>query len=996
MNIKQKLYIFAASLLMAACTSESVIEEPTVPDTPGQDDGNRREVLLTLKNHLATKPQQRAARAEGDPIATEDENYIQSLDVYVFGSKEENGVYTFQELHYFRDDASEVTMPGVNAYSFNLNAGTEENTTTGLLKLNKGLFVKLYCIANRTHLYQTDGGGVMTEFTDFKSLEQSAPGQPTNVVTNGAPNETTFKTFHTSLIDPTTTSATADDILNSPLPMTGAYVTPLDLTDFSSSARTQISFKLSRMVARFDIVNDAAASKFTIEKISMGNGQSAAQFFPIQTLVTDPAKLITYPERTIPLATQATPDQATGATSLTTGAFYTWPSPKDDKGYLMLKGKYAVNKTEQKEVSYQIPFQQIVNGVGSYIEVAYNHRYTIAITKADDYHLDFTLNVAEWDEGGEVDEYEPENSFDRNTLLTLETGASTSEAYVLDNGQVELLAAAGSKFAFKMGSNTPLEEELVFKAGSEKWIKKGTDSKGQPRAITSMDSTYTYVIDDTKLADRSKLLPVTIRLTNPASGMRKEIKVIPAPGPTVTFPEVADNYTTFDPTTMTATLYNLAGQTAKFHVAASSRSDRAETPTITTGSSIDIDGTPAWLTADQASVTTEEGDYILTMGTPQDLTSPVSVKVDFTSTATKEKTQITVKLKDTKIATLKQDDFTMGSGSGNTVNMAGGTGGTTPLVTLVGIVNNEFTLSVSSPEGVTAAATVGDTWLDVKASPGTDLVNGMKTTVITGKIKDATDMATTEKTDGEITITNKLNPTETLKVEVATSKPDGPVLTMTAIDGNLSSYDVNTKTATLYNAPGQVITLEALATCTASTTDAWLTVSNTEGTTQTITVATAQSLPLASKGKVTFVDKATKGITEVIVDLADPAIPALVADNFASTEGTNTFTTATASDNAKVTMTEVGATSAFTLTVKSPGGISVDSTNSSDWLVVTRTAEVDNGASGKTATVTIAIADGADLNTAKSDGKIVLTNGITGGGDLTIDVVTTVATAPAP
>lgn len=987
MNIKQKLYTFAVSLLMAACTSESVIDEPTVPNTPGQDDGNRREVLLTLKNNLVTKPQQRAARADGAPIATEDENYIQSLDVYVFGSKEENGVYTFQELHYFRDDASEVTIPGVNAYSFNLNAGTEENTTTGLLKLNKGLFVKLYCIANRTHVYQTDKGGVMTEFTGFKSLEQSAPGQPTNVVTNGAPNETVFKTFHTNLINSVTTDPTMDDILSSPLPMTGAYITPLDLTDFSSSARTQISFKLSRMVARFDIVNDAAASKFTIEKISMGNGQSGAQFFPIQTLVTDPAKLITYPERNMPLASQATPDKATGATSLTTGAFYTWPSPKDDKGYLMLKGKYAVNKTEQKEVSYQIPFQQIVNGVGSYIEVAYNHRYTIAITKADDYHLDFTLNVAEWDEGGSVDEYEPENNFDRNTLLVLETSPSTNEAYVLDNGQVELLAAAGSKFAFKMGSNTPLEEELVFKAGSEKWIKKGMDTQGQPRTITSMDSVYSYVIDDTKLADRSKLMPVTIRLTNPASGMRKEIKVIPAPGPTVTFAAAADSYTTFDATTMTATLYNLAGQTAKFHIAASSRSDRAETPTITTGSSVSINGTPAWLTADQSSVATEEGDYVLTLSTPQDLTSPVSVKVDFTSTATKEKTPITVKLKDPKIIPLKQDNFIMGE---NTVNMTGGTGGTTPLVTLVGIVNNEFTLSVSSPEGVTAVASAGDTWLDVKASPGTSSVNGMKTTVITGKIKDATNMATTEQTDGEITITNKLDATETVKVEVATSKPDGPVLTMSTADGNLSSYDADTKKATLFNAQGQIITLEATATCTASTTDSWLTVSSSEGMTQTITVKDTQSLPLTTKGKVTFIDKATKGITEVTVDLADPAITALTASDFTSTGGNNLFTAASGSDNAKVILQEATNTSAFTLTVKSPGGISVDDAATSDWLMVSRTDEVDNGANGKTATVTVTIKDGTDLSAAKTDGKIVLKNSIAGSSDMIIDVQTTV------
>ena len=982
MNIKQKLSIFAASLLMAACSSESVLDNPTVPETPGQDDGNRREVLLTLKNSFTMK--QRAARAEGDPIATEDENYIESLDVYVFGSKEENGTYTLQELHYFRDDASEVSISGVNTYSFNLNVGTEENTTTGLLKLNKGLFVKLYCIANRTHLYKTDGLGNTTEFTEFKSLQQSAPGQVGNVVTTGAPDEATFKSFHTNLINPAATDPTADDILNSPLPMTGAYTTPLDLTDFSSSARTQISFKLSRMVARFDIVNDAAASKFTIEKISMGNGQNGAQFFPINTLVTEKAKLISYPERAISATTQVKYDEVGGTTNLTTGAFYSWPSPKDDGGYLMLKGKYAVNKTEQKEVSYKVPFQQIVNGVGSYIEVAYNHRYTIAITKATDYHLDFTLNVTDWDEGGDVDEYEPENNFDRNTLLVLEA-ASSNEAYVLDNGQVELLAKTGSKFAFKMGSNTRLTEELVFKAGSAEWIKKGLDTKGNPRAVTSMDSIFSYEIVDEKLSDPSKLLPVTIRLINPASGMRKEIKVIPAPGPTLSLVEPpVGNYNTFDPKTLTGTMYNLAGQTLKLHVVAEKRSDRAEIPVFTTGSSALV-ATPyqTWFSVGPANVATEEGDYTLTLSTAQS-SLPASAAVDFTSTATKEKTAITVKLKDPKMTALKQADFALGND--NLVNMTGGTG-SIPQVTLTGINNNQFTLTVTSPEGVTATATGGDAWLDVQASAGSGSGNGMKTTVITGKIKDATGMGTTVKSDGKITIANKLDATETFNVEVVTSLPAGPVLSLGG--GAPSTYNSGTKTATLYNAAAQTITLNSVATCTASTSDTWLTVSSSEGTTQTITIGTAQG-STATTGTVTFTDKATGGVTTVTVALADPAIPALVADDFQSTAGSNSLTPASGGVNAKVTMTEATEASAFTLTVKSPNGISIDTANTSAWLSVVKTQEEPANGGGMQATVTVAIVAGTDLSTAKTDGKIVLKNGITGGGDMTIDVETTI------
>lgn len=985
MNIKHKLSIFAATLLLAACSSESVIDTPAGPENPDPADGaNRREVLLTLKNNLQLK-QPRAVRAAGDPIATEEENYIRSLDVYVFGAKEETGPYTFQELHYFRDDASEVTLPGVNTYSFNLN-NASDNTTTGLLKLNKGLYVKLYCVANRTQLYRTEAAtGNVSAVTDFKSLAQSAPGQPGNNITPGIPTEEDFVKFHTRLIDPDAADPTEDDVLVCPLPMTGAYTTPLDLTDFSTSARTQISFKLSRMVARFDVVNDSKTSKFTIEKISMGRGQSAATFFPIGTLVTDPDKLISYPARDIAEDTQKDPANYAGDakqdlyTSTTKGAFYTWPSPQADGGYLVLKGKYAVNQTESKPVSYQVPFQQIVNGVGSYIEVAYNHRYTIAITKADEYHLDFNLKVADWDEGEPVDEYEPENSFDRNTPVTLLDGASTN-AYVLDNGQVELLAAAGSKFAFEMGSNSELEEALIYKDGSEEWVVK--DATGRSASMTTK---YAYKVADDKLDNPAKLMPVIIRLTNPASGTRKEIKIVPTPGPTIKMAaEGNSKYVTFDELTHTATLYNLDNQSVKLLVTATSRSDRAEVPVITTGSSVTI--ADNWLASDAASASIAEGEYVLTMATAQGVL-PASTTATFKATASGAETAVTVKLKDPAMDKLAAKDFVMGK---NEMDISGGAAGV-PKATLIGIKDNSFTFTVTSPEGVGAEVTGGTDWLKVSASPGADQVNGQKTTVITATIKDATGMGTTAKSDGVITITNPVDgKTET--VEVHTSLPAGPVMSLAEGQDNPSSYDAAALTASLYNAAGQKITLQSSDNCTVTTTDAWLTVNGDKSQVHTITINAAQS-STATTGTLTFTND-NQGVTTVTVALKDPAITALTADNFKVTAGKGiTFEVASAPANAKVTMADPTDKNAFTLMVKSPDGISVDTENTSNWLTVTKTAEGDI-TGGKESVVTVAIAAGTDLTKAIADGKIVLKNAITGGGDMTIDVVTTVTPVP--
>lgn len=746
MKIKQHLAILTASLLLGACSTENLLETQVPPEVAGNDP-TRREVLLTLKNVLNLKPVDTRA---SDPIATEAENYIETLDVYVFGSKTEAGPYTFQELHYYRDDAAEVTLPGVESYSFGLRPGADDATTSGLLKLKKGLFVKLYCVANRTALYKTGADGTVTPFDGFKSLVQDKPGQADNNVTPGVPLEEDFTKFHTKLIDPAVTDATADDVLIPSLPMTGAYTTPLDLTDFGTSARTQISFKLTRMVARFDVVNDATQSKFTIESISMGNGQSAAQFFPIATLATDPDKLITYPQRVIAATTQQKDDEVAGTTSVTKGAFYSWPSPKTDGGYLVLSGRYAVNMTETVKVSYKVPFQQMANNIGTYIEVMHNHRYTIGITKAEEYHLDFTLEVDDWEDTEELDRYEPDNSFDQGQTLVLDA-ASSANAYAQPNGMVSLLPVTGSKIGFEMGSNTALTDELLFAPSSEVWIKKIAVTP--VTRASSMKVLYAYEIDDTKLADPKKLLPVTIRLTNPASGMRKEIKIVATQGPQVKAVAEEGNHNKFDAATMTATMYNVDGQTLKLHVVAETRKGGTpENPTETTGSTVVV--TENWLTT-SADVATAEGDYTLTLPTKQG-TPLASTDVTFTSSASMAASKIKVVLKSAAMTPLVESDIPLGTDAG-TVDFAGGTGGI-PKVTLNGVAGNSVSVSVTSPEGVTA--TVAGDWLEEAA------VNGG---VVIVKIKaDATGLDT-PKTDGKIIITNKLDATDVISIEVVTT-----------------------------------------------------------------------------------------------------------------------------------------------------------------------------------------------------------------------------------
>lgn len=988
MNIKNLFSIFAAgAFLFASCTEENEVAGGTTTGGTGTgDNADRQEVLISLKNNLVLhKP---GTKAGDEPIATEEENYIHSLDVYVFGSKEESGPYTLQELHYYRDDASTVNLAGVSSYSFNLNNDADNNAvTTGLLKLNKGLFVKLYCVANRTAMYTTSADGTTTQYTDFKSLLQTNPGQADNILTAGTPNEENFKKLHIKLIEEGTTAPTENDVLASPLPMSGAYTTPLDLTDFGSSARTQISFKLSRMVARFDIVNDATKSKFTLQKMSMGKGQKGAKFFPIETVGTKEADLITYPEREVSAETQQKADEAAGTTDLTKGAFYSFPSPKDDHGYLMLKGKYAVNQTESKDVSYQIPFQQMVNGIGTYIEVAYNHRYTITITKADTYHLDFNLKVADWDDKEAIDPYEPENDFDRTEKIVLEA-AGTQDAYVLENGQISVLPVDGSKFSFKMGSNTDLTHEVIYKSDAAvKWLV--IDGDPVVTKASSQETTYAFKVDKDALdaAAGKKPEDVTIRLINPASGNRKEIKVIPTPGPTVTFVAQEDNYNTFDAAKLTAFIYNVAAQTIKLNVAAETRLVDPADPdgATTTGSTATVDSGSSWLTS-STDVDTESGEYTLTVDGTGSATDENTV--EFASVASKAKTTVTVVLKDPAITALTAGDF-KSNREDNAFDLTGGTG-SIPQVSLVGVLNNNFTLTVVSPEGVDVAKVTGD-WLTVTdRKTGT---SGKITTTITGTINDATSMNTGAKSDGKFNIINKLDATDKIEVEVVTTVPVAATVSKSSSDNGLSTFSGNV--ATLYNAGGQSITLttDVPATLTAKSDAGMLTLSNGKNTEHTITLSAAQTLPLSATPTLTFTteDGAT---TDITVALTAPAITALTSGNFATGTGGNTFKdAATTGSNAQVTMADPTESSTFTLTVSSKEGFTIGDATTTDWLKVT-TEDASTTPGSYSTTVKVAIADGADLSTAIDNGKIVLKNKITGGGDMTIDVVTTVTPAP--
>ena len=438
------IYLLAA-VLFVSCTAEV---DKTDRSTEKAGSANKREVLLSFKNKLTVKTTKAETKADA-PITTEAENEIATLDIYVFGAKAEGDTYTFRERFSYRQDGS--ALPA-GAKELNLTPSTDNATTTALLELQKGLFVRLYCIANQTDLINPVDGNIVAD-TYFAPLTYDIE---TGILTDGIPTELQFQKYHSPLL------TNASPALDLPLPMTGAQTTPIDLTDFGSSARVQVGFKLTRTMARFDISNAETESKFHLKSISMGNGRRGTAFFPVKVYGATPAvdgELITYPARTF--------EGEKANTGLQVSAFYSYPSPLEDKGYLILNGTYRVNQTEAKEVSYQIPFkQQTADGGLVELEINPNHRYTIGITKADEYRLDFNLTVENWTDEGNIDNYNPENEEKINFTVTI-PALDLNSQYESKTQTVTLSLAPGSYFDMAISSKTELTMKKSYVGGLE-------------------------------------------------------------------------------------------------------------------------------------------------------------------------------------------------------------------------------------------------------------------------------------------------------------------------------------------------------------------------------------------------------------------------------------------------------------------------------------------------------------------------------------------------
>lgn len=670
----------ASLLLLASCSVETKYDDtprPGNPDTP--ETTPRCEVLLTLKNTLSATHSVRG-------IATTQENTLSTLDVYVFGSRTEEGPYTLQQRFAYRDDASGL-LP-VNAEELQLDIPKDDGAgaATALLRLKRGLFVKLYCIANDT-LPVNPATGKPLASKDLVPITFNKAGEDDPIAREGYPTEKEFVTFHTRLL--TGKTGGKNEVLLTPLAMSGALTTPLDLTEAAGAARRQVSFRLTRLAARFDIVNDEEASRFTIQSVSLGNGRRGSGFFPIAVTGAIPAgkdDLVTYTARDfIPLGFE-NPDANKG---LSQGAFYCYSSPQEDEGYLILRGLYRVNKTETREVSYQVPFRRKEDdGTETYIGINPNHRYTVGITAADEYRLDFTLSVADWDDEGSIDDYEPQNKPGEITITIPDAYKNDTQDEYDEKRHIHTVSmslAKGSYFTAKVGATSPLQVTKTYAGGAAgkkyDWLQISDPS------ITRLGgSEYAYTFSLTDPYTLGRYPRCTVRIFDSLSGEESIIYVdalsVPQPveaaQPLKAPNNKTDNPNTYDPENAAVSMYRIKNSRAVV--------------ALTCPDGLEVASVPQWLKLEQESEENPRNTYALTLKTWD--VSEESGEVVFKNKKRELKAAITVSLVD---APIKPDFKNPGEDNKYVPPTAVGTPATVEMLVKDG---NRCTVPVTSLGGV--------------------------------------------------------------------------------------------------------------------------------------------------------------------------------------------------------------------------------------------------------------------------------------------------------
>lgn len=318
-------------------------------------------------------------------IASESENEMRDLKVYIFASKEKDGTYYYVESW----TKQEALTPGVENI-FTLRSEGSLHTASIKPKEFVGLpYLKLYCVAN-SELYAQDGATLqmLTPLTAYNpETGRPTPAKPTTA--------TDFEASYSTALVPDPDTGWSDRLM-CPLPMGGIGITKI------SGSLSKVNIEMLRAAARFDVYNDKMTSSLNIYSISVMNARKNAPLFSTHTLeeFKEPSiketELVTYTD--VPF------NQPNANRGDVEGAIYLYPGMASDSTVLLIKGAYQNPHGQSVEVAYPIA----LNLEGERIAIGRNNRYKLRIGSVTESQVNAVFEIADWTSAGEVAD-KPEN-----------------------------------------------------------------------------------------------------------------------------------------------------------------------------------------------------------------------------------------------------------------------------------------------------------------------------------------------------------------------------------------------------------------------------------------------------------------------------------------------------------------------------------------------------------------------------------------------------------
>ena len=611
---------------------------------------------------------------------------------------------------------------------------------------------------------------------------------------------------------------------------------------------------------------------------------------------------------------------------------------------------YKINESESKEVSYRIPFtQQAADGNQTFLEIANNHRYTIAITAADKYHLDCTLYVADWTDDGSIDDFKPDQ--DSGEIdVTIPAEFTDDTKYDPDTRSVSMSLKPKSQFTVTTTATANLTVYKKYVGGIDAqqydWLEISEPAVSTKAA--SMNYNYTFSLKENYTLGRYPR--AVLRFTNTMNGSETTffVEAVSVPQADVT-PQVGDNNpNSFDAENKLVNLYRITGSNA--HVR------------ITCPDGSEVESKPDWLDVAVYKQSGAETTYSFTLNDRDvsGVTDDKGTVVFYNKKANDLKTDIVVQLLD---ATLKPD-FTYPSLNDGKNSYEAPAGDTPGNINMQISDNNEFSIGCKSMLGIEIGLDFdgGSEWLKVKGAPVTKALN--ENTQLTFSLDNAKLRGAKKAT---VTLKNKIGGENT----VFTVSPIFPVPTVTFVSGS-NSPTQNTMTGTdikLYQVKGSQVSIKANAlggTC----------VKNIEGD---ITVEAADDYAVEKTYVVTW--KSGNSATFQIANKSD------------ETKATTTYTvnapaTTIEASNLYVKAANSGNTN---ISVTSPEGVKATVLNwnkGDQWFDISTDQTTGSGAKN------IVITQRNNINAIMKSVTIRLTNKIAGGASKDITVTPNGFVAP--